>query len=159
MTTLERIDELLRRAQESGSWHGPALAEALAGVDAAVAAARPIASAHTIWEMVLHVAAWESFVRRWLEGESFHVRLDGAEDWPPVGEATEARWDAALAALRDGHAALRRAVRAFPEARLDVAAVDGGPTPYTLMHGTIQHDLYHAGQMVLLKRAMAATRT
>jgi uncharacterized damage-inducible protein DinB len=145
-----RIADQLTRAFEGGAWHGPAVKEALAGVNAARAAARPIAGAHTIWEIAAHLATWESAVRRSLAGEA--VKVGPEEDWPPAGQGGEAAWQALLARLEAGHRALHDAVLAFDEQRLDQPPGEGRPSPYVLMHGVIQHDLYHAGQIAVLKK-------
>lgn len=145
-----RIEDQLKRAFEGDAWHGPPLMEALRGVTADRAAAKPIAGAHSIWEIVLHVAAWEDAVRRRLGGEP--VSLSDAEDWPAVGEAGDAAWKEALEKLRSGHMALRRAVAKLSDARLKEEAPGATYTVYHLVHGVIQHDLYHAGQISILKK-------
>jgi uncharacterized damage-inducible protein DinB len=147
---VNRIEDQLKRAFEGGAWHGPALMEVLEGVNAARAAAKPIAKAHSIWEIVLHVAAWEDAVRRRLTGEP--VELSDAEDWPPVKDTDDAAWSAALDGLRAGHLALQRTVAKLSDARLkeDVPGMDY--SHYHLVHGVIQHDLYHAGQIAVLKK-------
>jgi uncharacterized damage-inducible protein DinB len=147
---VNRIEDQLKRAFEGGAWHGPSVLEALDGVTAARAAAKPIPAAHSIWEIVHHVAAWEDAVRRRVMGEP--VELSDEEDWPPVRETDDAAWTAALERLRAGHQALRRTVSKLSDVRLkeEVAGMDY--THYHLVHGVIQHDLYHAGQISLLKK-------
>src|SRR5208282_4382207 len=87
-----RIADQLRRAFDGEAWHGDSLFEILEGVTAARAAARPIAGAHTIWELVLHVAAWDGAVLRRLGGAA--VELSDAENFPPVRDASAAGWRA-----------------------------------------------------------------
>ena len=77
----------MRRAYEGGAWHGPSIREALSGVDAAKAATRPIANAHTIWEIALHLSAWTDVVRRRIEGAALSEPEEG--DWPKVGDTSE----------------------------------------------------------------------
>jgi uncharacterized damage-inducible protein DinB len=151
MTEPERMATQLRRAFEGEAWHGPSVLEALEGVDAARAAARPIAAAHSIWEIVQHLTTWDDVVRRRLQGEN--VPSDAVEDWQEVGDASESRWRECLARLRRGNETLQATVAALGPASLDVPAVPGGSTRYVLTHGQIQHLLYHAGQIVLLKKA------
>jgi len=154
LSETRRIEDQLRRAFEGEAWHGPAVKEVLAGVTARQAAARPIAAAHTIWEITAHIAAWEDAVRRRLAGE--RVELTDAEDWPRAGEGGERAWGELLARLEAGNRALREAILAFDESRLDQPP-GGSPTPaYRLMHGAIQHDLYHAGQIAALKKGAGA---
>ena len=129
--------------------HGPAVLEALEGVDAQQASARPIAAAHTIWELVLHMIAWKSIVRRRLRGEKVEVTPE--VDWPPVGGDRADDWPGAIARLKQEHAELTEVVAGFGADRLEQAPA-GGTTAYTLIHGIIQHDLWHAGQIILLRK-------
>ncbi|HEY7729073.1 MAG TPA: DinB family protein [Candidatus Eisenbacteria bacterium] len=147
---VSRIEDQLKRAFEGNAWHGPALKEVLQGVTAPRAAAKPIAGAHSIWEIVYHVAAWEDVVRRRLAGEP--VALTDAEDWPPVRDTGDAAWSSALEGLSRGHQALRRAVSKLSDAKLKEEVPGMGYSIYHLVHGVIQHDLYHAGQIALLKK-------
>jgi uncharacterized damage-inducible protein DinB len=119
-------------------------------VTAGQAAAKPVAGAHSIWEIVLHVTVWEEAVRRRLGGEP--VQPTPEEDWPPVRETGDAAWNATLDRLRHGHQGLRRAVSKLSDARLKEDVPGSDLTIYHLVHGVIQHDLYHAGQMAILKK-------
>jgi len=129
----------------------------LANVTAECAAARFIATAHTIWEIVLHVAAWKDVVRRRLEGEP--VRLPLEDDWPAVTDISPEGWQSTLAKLAQRHEALVKTVQGLTEARLaDILITEqsretgGGVSCYITLHGIVQHDLYHAGQIALLKK-------
>lgn len=149
---IRRIEDQLRRAFEGEAWHGPSLQELLHDVATRQALWRPIPHAHTIWEIVLHVSAWENAARRRLEGEP--VDLSGDDDWPPVRETTDAAWSEAVAALGDSNRRLRAAVGLLQDE--DLRRQTAGPQPqsfYFLLHGVIQHDLYHAGQIAVLKKA------
>jgi uncharacterized damage-inducible protein DinB len=152
MTETERIEDQLRRAFEGGAWHGPSLQEVLAGVTAERAAARPINDAHSIWEIVLHLAAWDAVVRRRLEGE--RVATPTEVDWPPPTDTSEAAWSKTLEQLKTNHAELRRAVSRLDDSRLDdiLPGVNQQWPVYITIHGSIQHYLYHAGQIALLKK-------
>jgi len=153
MTEMERIHDQMKRAFQGPAWHGPAVLEALDGVSPAHATARPIGAAHTIAEITRHVAAWKRFVaRRLAEGKSFEV--SDAMDWPAVGAIDEQAWRSFLAELSTAHEELLRAVAAAPAHRLDEPLVPQGNTGYIQLHGVVQHDLYHAGQIVLLKKAL-----
>src|SRR5688500_3334669 len=96
MREVARIGSQLKRASEGGAWHGPALLELLADVSAEQAASRPLAGAHSIWEIVLHVAAWQGFAATALEGESMPIDLADEENWPPVADAGREAWRAAV---------------------------------------------------------------
>jgi uncharacterized damage-inducible protein DinB len=153
MSEAARIADQLRRAFDGEAWHGDSVFEILAGVTAAQAAARPIKSAHTIWELVLHVAAWDGAVLRRLGGAA--VELSDAENFPAVKDASDAAWREALAQVRRVHEDLVKTVAALPDSRLDevVPGKEGAHyTFYYMLHGVVQHELYHAGQIALLKK-------
>jgi uncharacterized damage-inducible protein DinB len=153
MTEVERIEEQLKRSFEGEAWHGPAVLETLKGVKAGQAHAHPIAGAHSIWELVLHLTSDYRLVLRRLRGDG--RPMTPGEDWPPVPAPSEASWQDAIRALRDLNAELRQAVRAFPADRLDAPIVPDPPyTAYTHFIGVTQHHLYHAGQIALLNRAL-----
>ena len=154
MTEIERILDQLKRAYEGEAWHGPSVREALADVTAAHAHARPLANAHSIWELVHHLAVWENVGRRRLTGDRAAIDISSPEDWPPADERSEAAWEQAKAALDRGHQALVKAIASVPESRLDEPIFDGMSTVYVTLHGVVQHDLYHAGQIAMLKKAL-----
>jgi hypothetical protein len=157
---LERIAAGLRHVYEGGAWHGPSVAEALAGVTAADAAARPVPSAHTIYELAHHLAAWTGEVTRRLHGGTPGEPAEG--DWPdPSVVVDEAQWNATLAFLAARHATLVAAILEFDAARLSEkvgsqasASLGTGGSFRTMLHGLLQHDAYHAGQIVQLKKAL-----
>ncbi len=154
MREVDRILDQLERSRRGDSWHGPALEEVLADVDAETAAAHPIPGAHSIWELVLHITTWQDVVRRRLTGEAVVPGDD--ENWRAVEDRSEGAWDAARAALGDARARLEREVASLDDAALDRAPRRGARTRYVLLHGVLQHDLYHAGQMSLLRKALGA---
>jgi uncharacterized damage-inducible protein DinB len=154
MTEIERILDQLKRAYEGEAWHGPSVRESLAGVTAAQAHARPLANAHSIWELIQHIAVWENAGRRRLEGDRAAIEISSPEDWPPADDTSEAAWERSKAALDRGHEALREAISQIPEERLDEPILEGMSSVYVTVHGVIQHDLYHAGQIAMLKKAL-----
>jgi uncharacterized damage-inducible protein DinB len=148
---VERIAEQLRRAFSGDAWHGPAVLELLADVDARRAAAKPIPGAHSIWEIVQHLSAWEEALTQRLGGRA--VELDPDHDWPAVSDTSPAAWKHALATLEKRHARLIEAVQALPEYRLLNEVPNREHDFYHMLHGCAQHELYHAGQIALLKKA------
>jgi uncharacterized damage-inducible protein DinB len=142
----------IKRTVTGPMWHGAALDELLKDVTPEQAAARPIAGAHSIWEIVLHVTAWTEIARARLSGERT-ADPTAAEDWPPAGATGAAQWQAALERLRQGHRALATDVRRLDEAAIDAAIPGLGYTVSNLLHGVIEHGTYHGGQIALLKRA------
>ena len=154
MTEIERILDQLKRAFEGDAWHGPSVREALAGVTAVQAHARPLRNAHSIWELVQHIAVWENVGRRRLAGDRAPIDISSPEDWPPAEDASEAAWEQAKALLDRGHEALREAIAQVVETRLDEPIFEGMSTVYVTLHGVIQHDIYHAGQIAMLKKSL-----
>ncbi len=153
MAEATRIADQLRRAFDGEAWHGDSLFQILNGVTAARAAARPISGAHSIWELVLHIAAWDGVVLRRLGGVA--VKLSGAKNFPKVADTSEAAWRAALAQVRRVHEELFAAVAALPDSRLKLRVPGKRGAHYTnyyMLHGVVQHELYHAGQIALLKK-------
>ena len=147
MTEIERIDEQMTRAFEANAWSGPAVLELLKAVDAAQAAHRPIAAAHSIWELVLHMTTWKDVVARRLGGEPIPE-----VDFPRIAETTPAAWAAALESLGAAQQRLRSALRSVRDEQLDEPPPNGVTKRYVLLHGIIQHDLYHAGQIAILEK-------
>jgi uncharacterized damage-inducible protein DinB len=153
MTETHRINSQLKRAYEGQAWHGPSLRELLDGVMAEQAAARPIPNAHTIWELVNHVIAWEKITRRRLEGETI-VEIPDEINFPPVNDPSEAAWQAALQSLEASNRDLREAIKRIDDAKLNETVPATNYSNYFMLHGVVQHDLYHAGQIALLKKAL-----
>ena len=153
MKETERISDQLKRAYQGPAWHGPSVKEALNGVDARIAAARVLPNTHSIWELVNHIAGWADVVTIRLKGDTLPEPATG--DFP-AGESTDEQWEKTLAWLGRSHNELQAEIAAFPEAKLD-DRVPGGwqGSFYGTLHGTVQHYLYHAGQIALLKKAQS----
>jgi uncharacterized damage-inducible protein DinB len=144
------IDEL-KNIHDGDAWHGPSLKENLLGVSTAQAAAKPIANAHSIWELVLHIAAWEEVFLRRLEGQPVVEPEEG--DFPPVNESSEAAWQRTLQWMDDVHEKLLARISALTEDRLDEVVIGKDYTIRYLLHGIVRHQVYHSGQIALLKKA------
>ncbi len=144
------IADQLRRAFEGDAWHGPALLELLEDVDAATAASKPISHVHSIWELVLHIAAWDGAACRRIGGEK--VQLTGTANFPVVPKPSEAAWRRAVAQAKRTHDTLVKTVAALPESRLRERVPGKKYDFYHLLHGVAQHELYHAGQIAILKK-------
>jgi uncharacterized damage-inducible protein DinB len=145
----KRIAHQLRASLKGPAWHGPSLLDILGDVSAEEARARPLATAHSMAELVVHVTAWVDAARRGLDSEL--VSLDGAADWPQPGE-----WSEDLSRLRDAVGALASRVETMTDEdlRQKVRSADSEYSRYVLLHGVTQHNLYHAGQMALLRKAV-----
>ncbi len=159
MPETKRIADQLQRAYAGPAWHGPALREILADVSAAQALAQPIPNAHSIWQLVLHLAAWMDAVRVRIEDGPVAEPADG--DWPQITDTSEVGWQATLTLLEQRHQALLNTLANLTDEQLkrrlgtehDPPSASGYSAYYNL-HGVIQHNLYHAGQIVLLKKLL-----
>lgn len=151
-----RLADQLERSFRGGAWHGPSVAEALEGIDADGAGRRPVAGAHTIAELVGHLAFWIEAASRRLEGDPVSG-LCGDEDWPPP-PADEEEWRQLLAALDAAHRRLHAKVLAMDDAALDGPVAGSDPTVRGLLLGILQHNAYHGGQIVVLAKTAAPAR-
>lgn len=151
MTEAERIIDQLKRAFEGGAWHGPAVFEVLEGITAQQAAAYPLTGVHSIWELALHIAAWTRAGSRRLRGD--RAQLPDDENFPKVTESDERAWERAQESIRQAYDELRAAIALVSDSRLDQPIIEGMSSTYVTLHGVIQHSLYHAGQIAILKKA------
>jgi uncharacterized damage-inducible protein DinB len=144
-----RIADQLHRSYAGKAWHGPSLSELLADVTQEQASRRPDNGGHTIWELVLHVTAWMRIARERLGSKSVRQVAD-EENWPPVTGV----WADAVAELHREARALEEATLVFPDDKLNRRAPAVEPQSYYgLLHGVIQHNIYHAGQIAILKKS------
>ena len=153
MTTAARLRQLLHKSFHGPAWHGPAVAELLADVTAAQAAARPILASHSIWDLVLHLTAWKDELRRRLSGPG--RKLPPEEDWPPVSDTSETAWQAARDRLAASQQSLEQAVAGMSDEQLTAPAPRLAEGLEELVHVIIHHDLYHAGQIAIFKTQTA----
>lgn len=163
MKTADRLIHSLERTHDGQPWHGPSRAEILADVTWEEAAWRPAAGAHSIWALVLHMRSWTREVARRATGGVPGMPVDG--DWPAVPAPGEQEWRAALASLDAAHAELAAVVRAMGEEALAAKVKDrpGDPPGQAVsvrsMVGSLaEHDIYHSGQVAMLKRLVRASR-
>jgi len=150
-TEAPHIAEQLRRAFEGDAWHGPAVLELLEDVDAATAAAKPIPNVHSIWELLLHTEVWDAAALRRLAGEK--CQPEGVDNFPIVPKPTDAAWRKAVTQAKRTHDLLVKTVAALPESRLRDQVPGKDYDFYFMLHGIAQHELYHAGQITILKKA------
>jgi uncharacterized damage-inducible protein DinB len=139
----------LERGFRGPSWHGPSLCEALAGVSEAQASRRPLPGAHSIAELAAHAGAWKRIVADWARGGSW-TQVPPSEDWPEPGP-----WSERLALLEQAHASLVAEVEGLDAAAL--ARRVGETSLAEALFGVVHHDLYHAGQILLLRRATGSS--
>jgi uncharacterized damage-inducible protein DinB len=154
LNTRDHLLASLRRAYDGRSWHGPNLLGAIRGLTPAQAFFRPGRGRHTVYDLVLHAAYWKYVARRRLTGEkrgSFPVK--GANFFPEPRVKADAAVRGARAVLEEAHRALVAAVEALPDEALAVR--HGKWTAEEIVVGVAAHDLYHAGQIQLVKKSFA----
>ncbi len=156
MTEIERILDQHDRVMHGDAWHGDPIWQILDGISAECAAARPVADTHSIWEIVLHMKFWDGVAARRLAGE--RAGVDEALNFPASPEPTELNWQKTREEFRASNHELRKAVAKLDPARLDELSAAGKRTYYDEAHGVVHHDLYHAGQIALLKKSFEAQR-
>ncbi|MFZ6011007.1 MAG: DinB family protein [Bacteroidota bacterium] len=147
MKEVNNILSLLRKTYEKDAWHGQAVKEVLEGITPDMAL-KKLSNTHSIIELVAHMTTWRIYVTRKLEGDpNFHVSDE--MNFPKVSD-----WKKAVSDLDNSQAELIKAIEKFPEQRLheQVPHTKNKYTFYTLLHGIVHHDLYHLGQIALLKK-------
>ena len=156
MSQTARLADQIQRAFYGEAWVGDALLEILSGVNAQIAAGHPFKNVHSIWELALHINAWDDAVLRRTGGQT--VNLTDKQNFPPINDESEAAWRSTLETLKKTHDHLVKAVSEFPDDRLQ-EQVPGKREPYYnyyyMFSGIVQHELYHAGQIAILKKAQS----
>jgi hypothetical protein len=151
--TIALLLHIVDQAFDTKAWHGTTLRGALRGLVPDVALWRPAPERHSIWELVLHTAYWKYIVRRRLTRDMTIKFERSPSNWPsPPAPATAKALKADIALLVEEHRLLREAIAGFPANRLNSKAAESQWTYAEHIHGIAAHDLYHAGQIQLLKR-------
>jgi len=140
----------LQTTFHGGAWHGPAVMEVLEGVTHEQAAARPIANGNTIWQLVHHLAFTMDLVRARLHGDE-RLRSD-EEHWPPVTHTSESGWQKSLGWLKRSHEELVKAVEEHDGDLNEEFPAGMGVTHAARLHGCVEHNCYHAGQIAHLRK-------
>ena len=151
MSEIQRILDQLDRAFQGDAWHGPSVRKLLEGLTANHAAAKPVPGGHSIWEIVQHMTTWQDVVRRRLGGEVIGA-LPPELDWPPVPNPSETAWRQAVEDLTQSKQQLREVIAQLGDNRLGSPVAGKDYSVYVMVHGVIQHNLYHAGQIAILKK-------
>jgi len=152
---IELLLEVMDQAFDRRGWHGTTLRGSLRGVTPAEALWRPARGRHNIWELAVHAAYWKYAVRRRLAGDAAGSFARKPSDWPEVPTTPDARaWKLDIRLLEAEHRLLREVVRAMPPAKLERRSPQGVWTNAEEIHGVAAHDLYHTGQIQLIKKLM-----
>ena len=157
MSAATTVSALLKSTTQGPAWHGPALSDLLDGLSVEDAMLHPIDGAHSIWEIVNHLNLWQSYTLAVLQGEDVSF-LDRQDDWPkPSGK--DADWQRACRMLEGVGREIREIVIHFDDARLKTTVPDSDYTLKILLHGVVSHNVYHAGQIALLKKCLEQSQT
>ena len=151
ISEIERIIDQLERGFEGHAWHGSSMSEILGDINCEVAADRPLPDTHSIWEIVLHTTVWLRTVRERLQGKPI-AELPDHEDWPHVTDTSCDAWEEALRDLRSEYELFREEALRWRDRNLGETCEGQRYTVYEMLHGVIQHNLYHAGQIAVLKK-------
>jgi uncharacterized damage-inducible protein DinB len=152
MPELAGLINELRDIHDGNAWHGLSLKEALADLTPQQAAARPVPNAHSIWEIVNHIAGWENIWRRRLEGDA-NASEPEEGDFPEVAEVSDEAWQATISRLNEIHDSLLEMIAELKPEQLGTNLPNRDYTYRFLLRGAIRHHVYHAGQIALLRKA------
>lgn len=153
MTEIEAIIDELNAIYNGNAWHADNLKKILDNVSAKQAAERPISSAHSIWEIVLHIAAWNEVWAARLSGDNIDVPRDG--DFPPIAEFAEASWHDALKRLGTSQQRLLTKIDDLSDEDLPAQFAQKDYTLGFFLRGIVRHIVYHSGQVAILKKTSA----
>jgi hypothetical protein len=152
---IELLLEIMDQAFDRRGWHGTTLRGSLRGVTPAVALWRPGPDRHNVWELAIHAAYWKYAVRRRLASEATALFERKPSNWPEIPAVPDLRaWKQDVALLEREHAKLREVVSGLEPADLERRSPKGVWTYAEEIHGVAAHDLYHTGQIQLIKRLM-----
>jgi hypothetical protein len=156
VSEIARIARLLKQTFEGKPYYGPSVLGALENVTANAAARKPRWSAHSIWDLVAHLTAELDYACAVIEGTA-GPWVEGETTWPAITETSDAAWQKAIHDLKKANRALVRAVKHLDDAILDKKPIRVRGPFYLMLHGTMQHNIYHAGQISLLTGQMSLT--
>ena len=149
--------EIMDQAFDQKSWHGTTLRGALRGLTPDEALWRPAPGRHNVWELTLHAAYWKYAVRRRLAGAAIGSFDRKPSDWPAIPDPADLRaWKQDVAFLDVEHRRLREVVSKLTPAVLRLRSPRGVWTYAEEIHGVAAHDLYHTGQIQLIKRLLSS---
>lgn len=151
---MKRSIDRIQAVYQGESWHGPNIKEVLDQIDAAKASVRITPSAHSIVELVQHLLAWRNFTLEMLRGNvAFRIDVEAAEDWPayPNG-VSESEWTDIQLALERNQTELVQAMKDFDQDKLHEKVGHRSFTFSEISSFIIDHDLWHTGQVAMLKR-------
>lgn len=153
MSEIARIADLLEETFGGTPYYGPSVLRTLENVTAEVAAQRPRWSAHSIWDLVAHLTAELDYAFAVIQGAA-GPWVEGETTWPPVSDTSEAAWREAIEALKQANRALVSMIRHLDDGILEQKPIQVRGPYYLMLHGTMQHSIFHSGQISLLTGQM-----
>ena len=154
MSEATTISAMLKSISHGPAWHGPSVIEALEGVSVSQALQKPLAGAHSIWEILLHMNAWQEHALNVANGAD-GAALQGEADWPPVpATPAEDEWETAQRRFEGGGQEIRELIMHFDDAKMHETVLGREFPIKVLLHGIVHHSLYHCGQIALLKKGL-----
>lgn len=144
-TEVQKLDDILRHTFEKNAWHGVAVMEALNSIDESIVH-KKLNSTHSIIKLVTHMTAWRVFITERLAGND-HFEISNEMNFPDTKS-----WRQAVDALVDSQEKLLTSLEKFPNEKLSEVVPNRPFKFFTMLHGIVHHDLYHLGQIVLIKK-------
>jgi len=154
MSEIKRIMDQIDRTFNGAAWHGLSLIEILEKIDPETAKIHLAEDTHNIWELLLHIISWIRFARISIEGSTLPKEIPVKTDWPPVTDSSEEAWQNTMESLHIEHTKLKDSILNISDSDLDTIVKGREYSAYVLIHGVVQHNLYHAGQISLIYTAL-----
>lgn len=150
---LKHIRAMLKNNWDGSMWYGNNLSSVLKGIDAEKAFQKPTAGSHNIYELAVHLLCWRTFVIEMLKGNAaYKVEINSEQDWPKVYEQTAITWSEAQSQLEKSQTELMNLLDAFDESKLGELVAGRDFKYHVLLNGVLHHDIYHSGQIAILKK-------
>jgi len=149
-TEVQNITRLMQNVFNGSAWHGPSVLKILeeVGEDDAF---RKFENIHTIAELVVHMTAWKKFALERVSGNQ-RYEVSEQEEWKEITSGDRKDWNNIKSNLTTIHNELIGSLSKITDQKLSELVENKAYDFYTLLHGVIQHDIYHAGQISLLKK-------
>lgn len=152
---IQRIKHSFKMVYNGEPWHGASLLDLLKGVDYLQASQRVFPNSHSIWELVQHIYNWREFAVKKMEGEvGFDIVLNSESDWANLQIPIEASWQKLLSELVENQKVILEILDGWLDEQLDDQVPGKDYNYYTLLHGIIKHDIYHAGQIAMTRKML-----
>lgn len=153
MLETKHIKDALRRLYEGEVWHGPSIKEILIDITPEQAVKRLTPKSKNIAEYLIHITNWRTFALEKLTGsDTFDIILNSEADWSVVNEITKDKWEEIQEGYEESQKEILEVLETYTDRKLENIVSGRKYSFYTLLYGVIHHDIYHSGQMMMLKR-------